>query len=139
MQEYQKEENSFEGFGISFAEATGNRASMSTLLSYPLSVEEGFLNNINREYRLLNSYPNPFNPTTSINYILSEESMVDVTVYDILGRKVNRLISSKQPSGSNSVKWNGTDQLGNSVGAGIYFYQIRAGDFIQTRKMVLLK
>ena len=85
------------------------------------------------------NYPNPFNPSTIINYSLSNESAVTITVYDMLGKEINRLISQKQPSGKHSIRWNGVDNDGNTATAGIYFYQLKAGDYIHTKKMLLMK
>lgn len=90
-------------------------------------------------YSLSQNYPNPFNPITTFHYNLPKESDVSITIYDMLGREVNQLISQKQPSGIYSVQWNGADRDGNTASAGIYFYQLKAGDFVQTKKMVLLK
>ena len=91
------------------------------------------------DFQLNQNYPNPFNPTTTIHYTLSEESDITITIFDMLGRKVNQVISSVQPAGSHTIQWNGTDHNGNPVSTGIYVYQIQAGDFVQTKKMVLMK
>ena len=85
------------------------------------------------------NYPNPFNPVTTLRYDLPENSYVNVTVYDMLGRAVKTLVNSTQDAGLKSVVWNAANDYGNPVSAGVYLYQIRAGDFVQTRKMVLLK
>ena len=90
-------------------------------------------------YALYNAYPNPFNPITTLKYNLSEDSFVDVTVYDMLGNVVNNLVNKNQNYGSKSVQWNATNNQGESVSAGVYLYKIQAGDFSQTKKMVLLK
>lgn len=90
-------------------------------------------------YSLYQNYPNPFNPNTTIDYSLPNESDVTITIYDMLGKKINQLISQKQPSGKHSIQWNRKDIDGNPVSAGIYLYQIQAGDFVQTKKMVLMK
>lgn len=87
----------------------------------------------------LTNFPNPFNPSTTIHYTLPEESQATISIYNLLGKRVAQLNSSKQSSGSHSIQWNGTDRQGNSVPAGIYFYQLQAGDFVQTKKMVLMK
>lgn len=87
----------------------------------------------------LYNLPNPFNPSTTIHYNIPIDSRVNLTIYDMLGRKVNQLISSNQPLGNHSIKWNGTDLYGNLVSAGIYFYQLKIGDFVQTKKMLLLR
>ena len=88
---------------------------------------------------LYQNYPNPFNPITTLHYDLPENSYVNVTVYDMLGRAVKTLVNSTQDAGFKSVVWNAANDYGNPVSAGVYLYQIRAGDFVQTRKMVLLK
>ena len=64
---------------------------------------------------------------------------MNVTVYDMLGRAVKTLVNSTQDAGFKSVVWNAANDYGNPVSAGVYLYQIRAGDFVQTRKMILLK
>ncbi|MFC1527966.1 T9SS type A sorting domain-containing protein [Candidatus Neomarinimicrobiota bacterium] len=90
-------------------------------------------------FRIYQNFPNPFNPITTITYTLDEQSEVKINIYDMLGKEVNQLVSSFQPSGTYSVQWNGDDNKRNLVGTGIYFYQIQAGEFVQTKKMVLMK
>lgn len=96
-----------------------------------LSIPQGF--------SLSQNHPNPFNPTTTIHHILPEESDVTISIYNLLGKKISQLTSETQNIGSHTIQWNGTDQQGNPVPAGIYFYQLQAGDFVQTKKMVLMK
>jgi flagellar hook assembly protein FlgD len=89
---------------------------------------------------LKQNYPNPFNPSTLIRYQLPEETNVTVAIYDIMGRMVRTLIASEsQLSGYRQVMWNATNDLGQPVSAGMYIYTIQAGEFRQTRKMVLMK
>jgi hypothetical protein len=90
-------------------------------------------------YNLYNAYPNPFNPTTKIDYGLPEVSNVKLVIYDILGREVTTLVNGVQDAGYKSITWHGTDAFGKNVGAGMYFYLIQAGDFRLVKKMVLLK
>jgi hypothetical protein len=85
------------------------------------------------------NYPNPFNPVTTLRYDLPEQTHVNITVYDMLGRQVKTLINHTQDAGYKSVIWNATNDYGKPVSAGIYLYQIQAGDYISTKKMVLLK
>ncbi len=85
------------------------------------------------------NYPNPFNPTTRINLNLSSPEYVTMTVYDMLGRKINTLIDGELPSGSISVDWNGRDNSGNELASGIYFYQVVCNDRSETRKMLLIR
>jgi hypothetical protein len=90
-------------------------------------------------FTLHQNYPNPFNPTTILRYNLPEQTKVTLTVYDMLGRQVTQLVNATQEAGYRSVQWNATDFFGKPVSAGVYLYQIRAGEFVQTKKMVLLK
>ena len=85
------------------------------------------------------NYPNPFNPITTLRYDLSEDAFVKITVYDMLGKLVSNLLNTNQYSGNKSVKWNATNNQGQRVSAGVYFYTIQVGEFRQTKKMVLLK
>lgn len=109
-----------------------------TVHVYPLGIagEEGVLPEV---YTLNQNYPNPFNPTTTIQYILPKESVVTITIYDMHGAKVNEFISQKLPPGNHSIQWNGIDHQGNPASAGIYFYQLKAGNYVHTKKMVLIK
>ncbi|MAK01943.1 MAG: hypothetical protein CMP35_00695 [Rickettsiales bacterium] len=90
-------------------------------------------------YKLYQNHPNPFNPITSLRYDLPEDALVNITIYDMKGRIINNLVSSKQSSGLNSVQWNATDNAGQPVSAGVYLYQIEAGNFSNTKKMLFLK
>ena len=90
-------------------------------------------------FNLYNNYPNPFNPTTQIRYDLPEDARVSITIYDLMGRSIKSLVQSNQTAGYRSVRWDGTSDMGEPVSAGLYFYTIHAGEFRQTKKMVLLK
>ena len=90
-------------------------------------------------YTLHQNYPNPFNPVTTLRYSLPFYDHVTLTIYDLNGREINQIVNTNQPAGFQSVVWNATDYFGRSVSAGVYLYQIQAGDFKDTRKMVLLK
>jgi hypothetical protein len=90
-------------------------------------------------YTLHQNYPNPFNPVTTLRYSLPFYDHVTLTIYDLSGREINQIVNTSQPAGFQSVVWNATDYFGRSVGAGVYLYQIQAGDFKDTKKMVLLK
>jgi Spy/CpxP family protein refolding chaperone len=85
------------------------------------------------------SYPNPFNPETEISFTLPENSYVSLTIYNIQGQKVKRLVNEYQPAGTRRVVWNGRDEKGEGVASGIYFYRIEAGPNTVTNRMVLLK
>jgi hypothetical protein len=94
---------------------------------------------IPRAFSLHQNYPNPFNPITTLRYDLPEQAQVILTIYDLLGREVFQLVNTSQEAGFKSVRWDATDSFGKPVSAGVYLYQIQAGEFVQTRKMILLK
>ncbi len=91
------------------------------------------------QYSLQQNFPNPFNPETSIQYKLPNTSHVTLMVYNSLGQVVQTLVNKSLPAGEYSVRWNGRDQFGNTVSSGMYFYRLRAGDYVKTRKMILMK
>ncbi|MBU2493799.1 MAG: T9SS type A sorting domain-containing protein, partial [Bacteroidetes bacterium] len=91
------------------------------------------------EYSLQQNYPNPFNPTTVINYSLPVSSNVTLKIYDMLGREVRSLVNTQQNAGTYNIYWAGTNNYGTHVSSGTYIYVIRAGDFYQAKKMVLIK
>jgi hypothetical protein len=90
-------------------------------------------------YHLAQNFPNPFNPVTTLTYSIPEQAHVELIVYDLLGREIMRLVDQQQRAGAWQVTWSGRDGQGQLVSAGIYLYRMTAGDFTQTRKMVLLK
>ena len=81
-----------------------------------------------------NNYPNPFNPSTTISYDLPVANDVRIVIYNLMGQEVRRWEIQGQTAGFHKVIWNASD-----VASGIYFYRLRTGDFVQTKKMVLLK
>jgi len=85
------------------------------------------------------NYPNPFNPQTRIEYTLPEESRVKLIIYNIFGRKVRTLVDEIQTAGYREVIWDGKDKRDKECSSGVYFYQVRAGDYTITRKMIKLK
>ena len=91
------------------------------------------------QYILRQNYPNPFNPITSLRYELPEDGLVNITIYDMIGRVVKTLVNSSQTAGYKSIKWNATNDRNEPVSAGLYLYTIQAGEFRKTKKMVLLK
>ena len=97
------------------------------------------INQLPHAFNLYNNYPNPFNPVTTLRYDLPEDALVHITIYDIMGRIVRTLINSQQNAGFKSIQWNATNDAGSPLSAGLYLYKIQADNFVQTRKMVLLK
>ena len=90
-------------------------------------------------YALLQNYPNPFNPSTLISYQLAFLSKVQIKVYDNLGKEITTLVNGQKPAGKYQITWNGTDDFGNKVTSGVYFYRINTDNFVQTKKMILMK
>ena len=97
------------------------------------------LKSIPKAFALHQNYPNPFNPVTTINIDVPKETHMQLVVYDILGREVATLIDGTMSAGYQSMTWNTKSISGIPVGAGVYFYQVRTADFVDTKKMVILK
>ena len=91
------------------------------------------------EFNLSQNYPNPFNPTTRIDYSVVSDGHVTLNVYDITGRLISTLVDGYVDSGYHSVMWNGIDDNGKMVAAGIYFYTLQGESSSMTRKMVYMK
>jgi hypothetical protein len=91
------------------------------------------------EFALHENYPNPFNPTTTLRFDLPEVSDITLTIYNMLGQKVRTFDYQNTSAGYHSVTWDATNDYGDPVGAGVYLYQLRADQFVKTRKMILLK
>ena len=94
---------------------------------------------IPNQYTLYQNYPNPFNPETILNYNLPKDQMVNITIYDIMGRKIKDLVNNHETAGSKSIMWDATNNSGSVVSGGVYFYSIKTGEFNQTKKMIFLK
>lgn len=89
--------------------------------------------------KLQGNYPNPFNPTTTISFSLVAENKVKLTIYNLKGQKVKRLVNEQLPAGKHIAVWNGKDDSGKKAASGIYFYKFKAGKFVSTKKMILMK
>jgi len=83
--------------------------------------------------------PNPFNPITVINYSIKDAGQVSVVVYNAKGQYVKTLVDAAMDAGEHSVSWEGTNENGNSVKSGVYFYRMKSGRYTSTKKMILLK
>ncbi|MBU0982400.1 MAG: T9SS type A sorting domain-containing protein [candidate division Zixibacteria bacterium] len=106
----------------------------------PTSVDDNWDNStLPGDYNVSHNYPNPFNPATTIEFSLAERSYVTIEVFNLLGQKVKSLIEREESAGSYTVTWNGTDEAGESVSTGVYLYRFKAGDHVETKKMLLLK
>ena len=97
-----------------------------------------------KAFALFQNFPNPFNPETWIPYQLAEATFVDIRIYDSQGRLVRQIPLGKKDAGYYTTKetaahWDGRDNLGQVVASDVYFYQLKAGDFMKMRKMVIVK
>jgi len=91
------------------------------------------------EFTLHQNFPNPFNPSTTIQYFIPVASSVKISIYDVLGHAVRNLVDKQQNAGSYKISWNGLDDEGHTVNSGMYFYKLSVDNFSQTRKMLFLK
>ena len=114
-------------------DSTANFCIKALTIDEPLGIGDEY-NELPRSYTLSQNFPNPFNPTTTIQYSIPMTSNVRIDIYDILGRKVETLVNEEQTAGAHQVAWDAND-----ITSGIYFYKIDAGGFTETKKMVLLK
>jgi hypothetical protein len=92
-----------------------------------------------RDFVLEDAFPNPFNPRTTISFVIPEAAHVDLTIYDVQGRKVRTLVDRELRAGRHEVSWDGNNDDGQRSSSGLYFYQLRSGDKTESRKMLLLK
>ena len=119
--------------GAQLASASFNDGSITAQL------ENGPISATPATYALHANVPNPFNPETVIAFDLAQDSPVQLVVYDVLGQQVRSLVAGFLPAGAQRVLWDGRNQRGAQVGSGVYFYRLEAGEFVQTRRMMLLK
>jgi hypothetical protein len=105
-------------------------------ISYILVNTTGILadNNIIKGYSLSQNYPNPFNPSTNISFNIPSKSFVSLRIFDLLGKEVATIVSEEMSAGSYSREWNAS-----AFSSGVYFYRLTAGNFVQTRKLCLLR
>ena len=109
---------------------------------FTVEVSELLLDNnvvIPGEFKLHQNYPNPFNPLTKIQYDIPNNNFTTLIIYDLIGRNIKSLVNTEKPAGFYSVVWDGTNNFGETVPAGMYIYSIQSGEFSQTKKMLYLK
>jgi len=90
-------------------------------------------------FDIAQNYPNPFNPTTTIKYQLPKQSDVKIVIYNVLGQVVRTLVDNKVDAGYHQKVWDGMNEFGQRVSTGVYFYRMVAGDFVKSKKMILMK
>ncbi|MDL1876786.1 T9SS type A sorting domain-containing protein [Cytophagia bacterium CHB2] len=90
-------------------------------------------------FRLFQNYPNPFNPSTTISYSVVQAGDVELTIFNALGQAVRRLVNERKSAGEYSLSWDGRDDAGRQLSSGSYFYRLKVGEAVQTRRMLFLK
>jgi hypothetical protein len=95
--------------------------------------------NMLTQFSLSANYPNPFNPETRIGYFLPRAAHVKLEIFNILGQRIKTIVDEDQTMGEKEAKWDGTNEQGEHVTSGVYLYRLQAKDFVQTKKMVLMK
>lgn len=118
----------------------GNRGVFSDEVSLMVTaVNDRPTTSLPTEFALLQNYPNPFNPSTQIAYDLASSRHVSLKIFNTMGQVVRTLVDSEQPAGRYTITWDGTSETGTRVTSGVYLYVIKAGDFVQSRRMTVLK
>ena len=100
----------------------------------PIGIKLSHISTVPMIYKMYQNYPNPFNPTTTIKFDIPKTSNVKIEIFDLLGRRVESLVNRDETAGTYVATWNATN-----FASGIYFYRITAGDFVATKKMLLIK
>lgn len=104
-----------------------------------LSIQDEQDGGLPAEYQLHANYPNPFNPSTVIEFDLQHRSTISIEIFNLQGQRVRQLVNKEYPAGSYQVTWDGTSSTGQPVSTGVYLYRLTAGDFVKTKKMIFLK
>ncbi len=134
-------------YKITAVDLSANESGYSNTVSIrvegdPLSkrgVNDGSGANVPEQFALYQNYPNPFNPSTAIQFDLPEAAEVELAIYSLSGQRIATLINGDLEAGSYEAKWNGKDAFGNAVSSGIYLYQLKAGEKLFIKKMMLIK
>ena len=107
----------------------------STTVTIALTdIGENLIESTPHTFKLNNNYPNPFNPSTKISYSIPKQSRVTLKVFDLIGNEVSTLVSEEMAAGNHEVEFDAS-----KLGSGVYLYKLQAGNFIETKKMILLK
>jgi len=126
-------------YRISAKDVHGNKSDPSQPITIQSTGADNELTTIPDDFELKDNYPNPFNPMTNVRYGIPEQTHVNVTIYDLLGNKINTLVDQRQNAGWYTVQWYGDNALGHQVGTGVYLLRIQAGETTDTQKMVFMK
>jgi hypothetical protein len=123
---------------LTFAPAIGPVLCFPVIAKSDVAVE-GEGKPIPYSFSLNQNRPNPFNPNTVIDYSVARKSQVNISVFNILGQTVKTLVDREADAGQYQAVWDGVDENGSQVASGIYFYKMSTTDFVETRKMVLMR
>ena len=127
-------------------DSAGNKDSVAITISFNENEDEpdeekeithNDTENMPTSFSLYQNFPNPFNPQTTIQFSIPNQSNVALEIYDIAGKKVKTLINERLDTGFYTINWDGKNEYGENVSSGIYFYILKAGNFKETRKMLL--
>ncbi len=125
-------------YAVTAVDFNGNVSPASSEVSTAITaIDES--QQVPEEYSLFQNFPNPFNPTTTISFGLPEAAQVELTIYNLRGQFIRRLTRATYTPGYHRLTWDACDRNGNVVGSGVYIYVLKAGDFHQSRKMILLR
>ena len=136
--------------GVTYVSVNGNSGSWTQEAGYDVAIRARFTPSLAASvdaaeglsphaWKLSHNYPNPFNPATTINYSVRRRAHVDISIYNLLGQKTSTVVNEVKTAGQHIATWDGKDHNGEPVATGVYFYQIKAGDFTESKKMLLLK
>jgi|GEM_PF-4901461 len=128
-------------YWITAVDENGNEsplsASVTAIASSPVGIDP--ITGMPVSFELYQNFPNPFNPSTTIVFDIPEPATVNLAVYNMLGQVVRTLVAGKLEAGRQNVQWDGKNEFGERLSSGVYLYRIEAGNFVQTRKLVLMK
>jgi len=103
-------------------------------LAIPATNVDNSEKGIPQEFALMQNYPNPFNPSTTIEYQITEYGLVSIKIFDVLGKEVRTLVNEEKSIGTYEINWNA-----ENLPSGVYFYQLKAGNYVETKKMILMR
>ena len=122
--------------GMDTTNISGNDRIVTVDRSGYLSID---INQAPISYALHSNFPNPFNPLTQIQFVTPITTTINLTIFNMLGQKIRTFKFENAPAGTHRLSWNSTDSFGNKVPAGVYLYRMETNDFVETKKMILLK
>ena len=126
-------------FDVTYEDSCGNQYHVRLDPEFGIDGEDVGTPEAITAHRLGQNYPNPFNPITTIDYQIPIRSRVSLKIFDVSGKLVRTLVDEYEGAGSHDALWDGKDSFGKAVASSIYFYELRAGSYRETKRMVLLR